>query len=176
MKPESLEALLLDQALGELSPEVTELLEAHLARSPESAAQSRELASTAILARESVALTRVAPQRRLDVDRLRIARVANRRRAFAGELLRLAACVLLGLTMGWRGQAILKPTEAPTSAPIAAVAGARPGSHGGTADLWSLANFEEVQREQQHAAGGTTGRYRLNWGSPFKMPHLEDNQ
>ena len=56
MKAESLQALLLDRELGELSPEAAELLDAWLAEHPQSAAAAPSL-------RQAVAATRAAVRR-----------------------------------------------------------------------------------------------------------------
>lgn len=76
MKPETLEALLLDHAMGELSPEVAELLETHFAHSPEAARQADRLAATVQQARQAVAVMQEAPQRPLAVERLQQAQMA----------------------------------------------------------------------------------------------------
>jgi anti-sigma factor RsiW len=175
MRPESLEALLLDHVLGQLSPEVTELLESHLARTPEAAKQADGLASTLRLARQAAALTLEAPRRPLALERLRRARVTNRRRAVIGELVRLAACVLIGLTLGWYGQIVRKPTTAPTSVPLAAATVAPSSSRDGTRGFWSIANFEEAQRDRRAVESRRISRYRLNWDSSLKMPQVEEN-
>ena len=111
MRPESLEALLLDYALGQLSPEVAELIEGDLAQSPEAAKQAHGLASTLQLARQATTVTLEAPQRPLALERLRRARVTNRRRVVIWEWVRLAACVLIGLTLGWYCHIVRKPTK-----------------------------------------------------------------
>lgn len=175
MRPESLEALLLDHALGQLSPEVTELLANHLARTPEAAKQAEGLASTLQIARQATALTLEAPRRPLALERLRRARVTNRRRAIIGELVRLAACVLLGLTLGWYGNIVRKPTMAPTSVPLAAATVSPPSSRVGTRGFWSIANFEEAQRDRKAVENRAINRYRLNWDSSSKMPQVEEN-
>jgi anti-sigma factor RsiW len=175
MRPESLEALLLDHALGQLSPEVAELLANHLARAPEAAKQADELASTLRMARQATALTLEAPRRPLALERLRRARVTNHRRAIIGELVRLAACVLLGLTLGWYSHIVRKPTLAPTSVSLAAAKVAQPSSQEGARGFWSIANFEEAQRDRRAVESRTIRRYRLNWDSSLIMPHVEED-
>ena len=175
MRPESLEALLLDHVLGQLSPEVTELLESHLARTPEAAKQADGLASTLRLARQATTLTLEAPRCPLGLEHLRRARVTNRRRAVIGELVRLAACVLIGLTLGWYGHIVRKPTIAPTSVPLAAATATPSRPREGTRVFWSIANFEEAQRDRMAAQSRMISRYRLNWGSASRMPQVEEN-
>jgi anti-sigma factor RsiW len=180
MKPETLEALLLDHAMGELSPEISELLEAHLAHRPEAARQAAALFGTVVEARRAVAVRAEAPQRPLAVGRLRQAQVVRRRQAFIWEGAKLAACVVLGLTLGWYGRAE-RPASAVAAAP--AIMPARPAvsatvprrSANATPDFWSLARLEAAQQERQPAESRVSSRFRLRWDSPVKMPHLEDN-
>jgi anti-sigma factor RsiW len=175
MKTETLEALLLDHALGELSPEVVELLETHLAHNPEAARQAAGLASTVQRARQAMAITQEAPRRSLAVERLRQAQMTHRRRAFMGELARLAACVVLGLTLGWYGHTARKaPVAAAPVAPLVAAV-ELPSTPKSANDFWSLAYLEAAQRERQPVASRTTSRYRLHWDSPVKMPRVEEN-
>jgi anti-sigma factor RsiW len=175
MKTENLETLLLDHALGELSPEVAELLETHLARNPEAARQADGLASTVQRARQALAVTQEAPRRSLSIERLRQAQLTHHRRAFIGELARLAACVALGLTLGWYGHTARKApvAAAPVAPRVAAVE--LPATPESANDFWSLANIEAAQRERQPVDSRTTSRYRLHWDSPVKMPHVEEN-
>ena len=142
MKTETLEALLLDHALGELSPEVVELLETHLAHNPEAAQQADGLASTVQLARQAMAVAQEAPRRSLAVERLRRVQMTHRRRAFIWGMARLAACVVLGLALGWYGHTARKATVAATNVlpPVAAVG--IPYAAESTKDFWSLANLE----------------------------------
>ncbi len=113
MKPENLETLLLDRALGELPPAVLELLEEHLARNPETAGQADTLTGTLQLARQAVALASEPPPSPWAIDRLRHAQQAWRWRGRRRTTLQLAACVGLGLTLGWYA-------HAPRSAPVLA--------------------------------------------------------
>ena len=173
MKTETLEALLLDHALGELSPEVAELLETHLAHDPEAARQAAGLASTVQRARQAMAITQEAPRRSLSVGRLRQAQMTHRRWAFMWELARLAACVVLGLTLGWYGHTARK---APIAAvPPVVVASELPTPAKTTTDFWSLASLAAAQRERQSVESRPTSRYRLHWDSPVKMPRVEEN-
>jgi anti-sigma factor RsiW len=121
MKIEILEPLLLDHALGELSPEVTALLEAYLAQNPEAAARARALNETLALARQAVAPAPETP-RALDRARLRREQRFARSLAFRTELLRLAACLALGLGLGWFLAARRVPPAAPVAVAVAPLA------------------------------------------------------
>jgi anti-sigma factor RsiW len=175
MKTETLEALLLDHSLGELSPEVAELLETHLAHDPEAARQAAGLASTVERARQAMAVTQEAPHRPLAAVRLQQEWRAHRQWTFMWELARLAACVVLGLTLGWYGHTARKATVAATPAPTLVAAVELPSAPESANDFWSLANLEAAQRERQPVEGRTTSRYRLHWDSPVKMPRVEEN-
>jgi anti-sigma factor RsiW len=175
MKTETLEALLLDHALGELSPEVVELLEAHLAHNPEAARQAAGLASAVQQARQAVAMSQEAPRRSLAVERLRQTQMTRRRWAFTWELARLAACVVLGLTLGWYGHTARNAAVAATPVLPRVAAVELPSAPESANDFWSLANLEAAQRERQPVEGRTTSRYRLHWDSPVKMPRVEED-
>jgi anti-sigma factor RsiW len=175
MKTETLEALLLDHALGELSPEVAELLETHLTHNPEAARQADGLTSTVQLAQQAMAVKQEAPRRSLSVERLRQVQMTHRRRAFIWELARLAACVVFGLTLGWYGHIARKATAAATPIPPVVAAGGLPSVPENAKDFWSLANLEAAQRERPSVEGRTNSRYRLHWDSPVKMPRVEEN-
>ena len=112
MKPENLEILLLDRALGELPPAVMELLDEHLTRNPGAARQADTLAATLRLARQAVAMPPETPPRPLAIDTLRQAQQTRRWRGLTWEALRLAACAVLGLTLGWYAHA---PRPAPAA-------------------------------------------------------------
>ena len=113
MKPENLETLLLDRALGELPPAVMELLDEHLTRNPDAAHHADTLTATLQLARQAVALPHEMTQRPLEMDTFRRARQTWRWRGLMRETLRLAACAVLGLTLGWYAHA---PRPAPAVA------------------------------------------------------------
>jgi hypothetical protein len=112
MKTEHLEALLLDRALGQLAPEVADLLDDHLARSPVAANRAETFASTLQLARVATTLpvdatTHLAPE------------AAWRRMAWASrwevarrETVKMAACLAVGLVIG---RAAWKPAPAEVS-------------------------------------------------------------
>jgi hypothetical protein len=180
MKPESLESLLLDHVMGELPPEVGELLEAYLAHNPEAARQAAGLAATAQLARQAAALTPETPRRPLAVARLQKVQTAMRWRAAAWELTRLAACGVLGMILGWQVSldrsrpvdAIARPAGNPD---IPAAILERTQASETRKDFWSLANLEADQRERQSGSSHPASRYRLHWNSPVKMPQVEEN-
>ena len=126
MKPENLEILLLDRALGELPPAATELLDEYLTRNSDAARQADTLTATLQLARQAVALPRETLQRPLALDTLRRARQTQRWRGLTQEALRLAACAVLGLALGWYAHAPRPaPMLAQTSHPEPAAVPAR---------------------------------------------------
>jgi hypothetical protein len=105
MIPENLETLLLDRALGELPPAVRELLDDYLTRNPGAARQADTLAATLQLAHQAVAMPPETSPRPLEMDTFRRARQTWRRRGLTREALRLAACAVLGLALGWYAHA-----------------------------------------------------------------------
>ena len=172
MKPEFLESLLIDRALGELSPEVDALLAAHLATAPAAAREAGRLAATLRQARRAVATPLAAPRRPLGIGRLHAELKKQQWRAWAGEGLRLAACLALGLALGWMGHVGRRtaPALAATNAPPATAPVARDAG-----DFWSLDRIAAAGSRRPPPSGGAADRYHLRWSSPVKMPAVEDN-
>jgi hypothetical protein len=178
MKIETLEALLIDRALGALSPDVAELLESYLIQNPDAAQQANGLASTVQLARTAVAGPNAPTSPLPPLDRVRTALSVQRRQAFAWQLSKLAACVLLGLTVGLAIQHAGAPAAAPNSFAASAgpmVAAEAVTDAGGRTGFWSLANFAQGRTEDAAAGVHSDSRFRLRWDSLVKMPHLEGN-
>lgn len=181
MKPETLEVLLLDRAMGELPPEVVELLETHLTHNPEAARQADQWASTLQLARQAVAMVPEVPRRPLAVERLRQARATQRRWSIAWGFAKLAACVAFGLTLGWYGRAlrqapvmaVASPATTRTSSMIAGTL--PPDARENAIDFWSLSGLAAAQQSRQSVESRATNRYRLHWDSPVRMPRVEEN-
>lgn len=173
MKTTTLDSLLLDRALGELSPEIGELLDAYLAQAPDDAARARRWSLTAQIARTAEAID--APAKPLPPWR---APHQRPRWMAPRELLRLAACLVLGGFAGWSlgvgGAWFVPGTRSMPSSPVANVAKATTSRDPGrreSAEFWSIAAF---------ARGGAPepavdrASYRLQWDSPAKLPHLEE--
>jgi anti-sigma factor RsiW len=168
MKAELLEALLIDRALGALSLEVGELLETHLAHDPEAAEQAAGLSATVGLARRVMARPEVQPMRSLPLAQWRKQAIVQRRHARAWELTRLAAGLLLGLSLGWYGRTGGEPARLATVA-----------DHSGPVEpaksFWALSGFTAGPKARPATAGSMNTRYRLRWDSPVKIPHVEGN-
>jgi hypothetical protein len=112
MKTETLEAQLIDRALGHLTPEMDELLGEHLAANPGTARLAAEL-------QETVTLAAAALKRPLPVSRLPPSLVTTLppRRTF--RPLALAASFLAGIGLTWAVTRIAAPPHASAPAPIA---------------------------------------------------------
>ena len=178
MKTETLEILLIDRALGALSPEVAELLESHLIQNPDAVRHAESVESTVRLARTAVAGAPVSTGHAPPLDRVRKTLRVRRRQAFATELSKLAACLLLGLTIGLIGRSGGSPAGAPeVSAAVVGplIASDAANAAGGRNGFWSLTNFTPGELEKEAVVGPRDSRYRLHWDSPVKMPHLEEN-
>ncbi len=173
MKPEMLDPLLLDRALGELSPGVAALLDAHLAQNPDATHRAVELAGTLQIARAATAAPAGSPPHPLDRERLRRAHRAQLFARRRSEILRLAACLALGLGLGWLVHAP-QPRENIVAAPPATTpASALPAADNPPARFWSLARFEAEQRAMTASASRREGHFELHWNSTVKMPHVE---
>jgi len=181
MKPEMLETLMLDRALGELPLAVTELLDEYLTQHPDAARQADTLAVTLQLARRAVAMPCETAPRPLALDQLRQVQPARRWRGLTRATLPLAACVVLGLTLGWYARALRPaPTRAQASRPESTTVRAipvEPSSSGdGAARFWSLAKRQAEQRSRPAAASHPESRYQLRWDSPVKMPRVVEEK
>jgi anti-sigma factor RsiW len=180
MKAELLEALLIDRALGALSPEVGELLETHLARDPAAAEQAAGLSATVGLARRAMARPEVQPMRSLPLAQWRKQAIVQRRHARAWELTRLAAGLLLGLSLGWYGRTggdgtgLAEHPRPAEPARLAAVAD-QSGPVEPAKSFWALSGFTAGPKARPAAAESMNTRYRLRWDSPVKIPQVEGN-
>jgi hypothetical protein len=104
MKTENLEALLLDRAFGQLGPEVAELLDEYLMQNPTVGVQAAVLRGTVEIARVAVAL----PPSTINQTPLRDFAAVQRSlewRGLSRETLKIAACVAVGLSLGWMARA-----------------------------------------------------------------------
>ncbi|MCY3767257.1 MAG: hypothetical protein OXH06_17705 [Gemmatimonadetes bacterium] len=155
MKPESLEGLLIDRALGELSPEVTELLDAYLQANPAAAEQAAAWTETW---RGAVRATAFDVEGRLQPLPKLKPRGSNtwNWRIRRGELLRLAACLIIGVTAAWG-----LFTAQPEKAPAPAVA-SQPSK------FWSVNRLKEIY-SRPSARKHRPMRHRLPWGSPLRI-------
>jgi hypothetical protein len=176
MKTETLDALLIDRALGALPPEVAELLENYLIQNPDAARQANSLLSTVQLARTAVATPSLLKNHVPPLDSVRKALAVQRRRRLAWQMSKLAACVALGLTIGLAARSGGRSDGTPNAAAVSVrpAAGSVEPAAAGRDGFWSLANFAPDKAEHATAAG-LDSRYRLHWDSPVKLPHLEGN-
>jgi anti-sigma factor RsiW len=175
MNPETLEPLLLDRALGELSPPVAALLEEHLARDPAAAQHAAGLAETMQLARRATASPTQSQALRPAAD-LPWFRRAARQARWRGHLVglaKLAACLVLGLVLGRAlGPESSSSAQSRPAALVAApVTVAAPGSH---PKFWSLARHVPDQRAAVSRTGPAERNDQMLWASPFKMPRVEE--
>jgi hypothetical protein len=115
MKTETLEALLIDRALGHLTPEMLELFDEHLAANPGAARLAVQL-------QETVALVAGALKRPLPMLKLPLPTVATfpPRRNF--RLLAVAASFVAGIGLTLGVMRIAAPPQEPTlvAAPVSA--------------------------------------------------------
>ena len=143
MKPETLEALFIDRAVGELSPEAAELVDAWGQQHPADCSRASAVATTLALAREAIAGDATAPHPPLPEPRWNRNRW-NRRRS---ELLRLAACLALGAGIGWTlhpPQPLLPAGAVAGPAPAFASAAEPPST---TSRFWSISARIDAMRQ-----------------------------
>ena len=101
MKTETLRSLLVDRELGELAPDVAELLDAYLANMPEARAEADTMARTVHTARETV---RRFPELVATPSTTNAtSRVETIRFWFTPSLAYAAALIAVGVTAAWLG-------------------------------------------------------------------------
>lgn len=174
MKTENLEALLIDRALVELPLATAELLDEYLSSNPAAAAKAQEFTGTLRLACEATRATRLREPRPFPKEAIARAQQVVRWRHRALQTMKFAACVALGLSLGWFGK--------PSREAGAPGAGALPNpQHRLTATekktepavgFWSLARFE-AQRKAP-SANNHLDRYQLRLESSLNPQKLEE--
>jgi hypothetical protein len=166
MNNETLNILLTDRTLGELSPEISELLDAYVSQSPGLAQQAQERQRLVAMLRSAVAMP--APK----IVGWQLPRTP--RAWFApSEWARMAAVLAVGLSFGW-AVAVLRQAKA-TSVGVAiaaprsvAVMSPAPAS---AAEFWRLPLSDKRANARNEGRG-----YHLRWESPGKLPRVEGNR
>ena len=173
MKPENLETLLLDRALGQLAPEVADLLDAHLDANPAAAARAQSLAATVGRARAAVALPAIDLPREMAPSSWQRTERSWRWRAAGRETLKIAACIATGLAVGWSLRRAPTPpaVTAVAMAPVhARAAGANPTP---AAAFWIAARREA---EANRASDESAPRPVLRWPALEKTGSSNDSR
>jgi hypothetical protein len=100
----------------------------------------------------------------------------QRRRAFAWELSRLAACLIIGVAAGFGIRSrVGTAARDPFMPAIAAAVSSHSNDSGGRNGFWTLANFAQARLREAKGDAPTDSRSQLHWDSPIKMPHMEGN-
>ena len=154
MNPDTLERLIMDDALGALEPDVRELLQAHLAQAPEAANHQAVIQETVCATREqlSSASADTAPNALPDFKALMQPTARTSPRNASWWLFAAAARLFIGLGMGW----FLRPTHKPmpqqeTVAQQAAPAAKLPfviQASSATPSFWSTQRLLEQHHER----------------------------
>ena len=174
MNAEALEKLLIDRALGVLSPETEALLAEYLSRDADAAGLAGEIAETARLATETLRSEPRTPPPPLSWREVQRAEGSRRRRQRLRGVAVIAAALLLGTGFGalaFRGpsgsvvpprSAVVARTPAEPHVPTEAPARSDPSP------FWSLAGLR-----QRAPAARPTRSIGLVWTSPVRKPRLE---
>lgn len=174
MKTENLEALLLDRALNELPPATAELLEEYLGSNPALAAKAGEVSD--VLRQAMEAMHANGPHELRPFPREAIAREQRvvRWRKGMVQALKLAACVALGLSLGWFGKPVRE-----VGAPVPAAVVKQPHNRtapeiktGPDEGFWSLARYEA--RRKVAEPSDRAFRHTLNLETPLSLQKLEE--
>lgn len=153
MNSAHLESLLLDRELGELPPAVTALLDAYLADHPDANAHAVNLSATVQLARRAVAPPAHTSSPEPNLEPLRRAARPLRASLFPGELYRLAACLALGLGVGWFARLSPLPADSEGLAPPLPIATAGTATEP-RSSFWSVARLAADQLPSNPTAPG----------------------
>lgn len=182
MKPETLEALLIDRSLGELEPATAELLDAYLARNPDAAARAAAWQDTTHLARTAVgvktsaasAVTRLPAMPPWRRESTRLSRVVS------AQWLKLAACLALGGAVGWLARPVPNVPQVVATPPPTVVVVQQPEvapmAESQPSLAWSTRMLARAEAASAASVDRSPARYRLHWESPARKPILEEKQ
>jgi len=157
MKQEIVERLLIDRALGALSPDVQTLLEAHLENEPGDRQAALEIGDAVRLAKLSQNRRQRLPLPPLKWVPLPETGAARAGRRFIPELAALAASFLLGIGLGFWMLRMVEPSVPVSTADlsVAQLSAAEPPS-----SFWSLKRLAGVNPKVAFAT-----QPRLTWRS-----------
>lgn len=173
MDAETLERLLMDRALGGLTPDVEALLDAYLERDSHAAARAAEFQAAAIAARRVLSTGSSAALPPFPAVRLEHIGHVRRRLVLVRNVAGLAAALVLGVGLGAAyfrhvgeraGGAVPLPGAAP--AKVVAVASTVTPSRG-SADFWSAQRLYEQMRSVKRPETP-----RVFWSSSVQLPRL----
>lgn len=168
MNPETLDRLLLDRALGALTPDACELLDAYLEREPDVAARGRQFAVATDLARQALVADRPAVLPPFPQQILRSADRTHRRLVMVRNVASLAACVLLGVGLGAHLLRTPQAARGPDHvAPPPEQTTVRAIGTDTSPGFWSVERLRNVARAPRPAAPA-----ELEWDSPLSKPKL----
>jgi anti-sigma factor RsiW len=173
MDSETLERLLMDRALGGLSPDVDSLLTTYLETDPQAAARAAEFQAAAITAR--MAFTQAAPSvlPPYPASQLEHLGQVRRRLVLIRNVAGLAAALVLGVGLGGaffrhvgaQGGGAIEPAG-PMLTRVFAVASATAESSGAEG-MWSTQRLYERARSAKRADTA-----RVFWDSPVEQPRF----
>lgn len=188
MKPESIDALILDRAFGELSREASELLDEHLAGDPQLAERAAKFSATvstaklALSARQMQANDSPLPEPRWRDASVATDRARHRRglRWLSVQPLRLAASLAAGAALGWfsRPAVPLRFADAQTEFPAASQVSVRtyePQVAAVQSNFWTQSSLIRVEPVNS-GVDRAPARYRLRWESLSQKPIFEEEQ
>ena len=165
MNQETLERLLVDQALGALSADVNSLLDAYASEVPARQDLQKDIRSTVQLAGAVLHRSARIQLPPLKIQPLTAERTVGRRRSWWP--MQLAAVFVVGLALGLQFRNSLAP-RAPRKEPMASLVALAPAASApAPAGFWSIARFAAMQQP-----GPETSRAEFTWTSPVRKPLL----
>jgi hypothetical protein len=167
MDRDALERLLIDRGLGQLAPDTELLLTAYLEHDSPAGERARSFDDTANLARRALRSEPGASLPPFPRDRMLEAERSWRRWRFARGGASLAACLVLGLGLGWG----MFRTPQAARGPQHLIGGTHWVRHEATTDGQDVSDFWSATRLYQRAVAERRQESpRLIWDSPLAQP------
>ena len=167
MNPDTLERLVIDRAMGELSPDVAALLEAHMKLHPQVADEVRQIEETLVLAERSFqgASQPVLPPPSFDSDVLKFPKAPTPAALWLRMAPGLAACLIAGVLLG---SGLVQHRDIRRSSQSATTSHLLVSTPLDESAFWSIHRLRP-----QHLADAGLGRPKVSWKSPTQRPEIE---
>jgi len=169
---ETIEQLLIDRSVGALSSDTEALLAAYLKHDRQAGELARQFDETADLARRTLSVASLPSLPALQTDKLLRAEASRRRWRLFRNAAGLAACLVLGLSLGLILSRNASSASPPPSFAVAdsSLANDEARDTGPSAsDFWSISRLRDRLKatEPKHSS-------HLIWDSPIKLPRIGD--